>query len=136
VSHLLLNHLSIADEAEGCAALQELLRLYDFAEAESGQQLTAVNRQLIDGILSVRSRRVVGHAGPAAGGFCRGVEVTIEFDEQKYVGTGVFLFASVLERFLGLYTSLNSFSQLAARAKHRKELVKKWPPRAGDLQLL
>jgi type VI secretion system protein ImpG len=137
VSHLLLNHLSIADEAEGCAALQELLRLYDFADPESGQQLAAVNRQLIDGILSVRSRRVVGHTGSAgAAGFCRGVEVAIEFDEQKYVGTGVFLFASVLERFLGLYTSLNSFSQLAARTKQRKELVKKWPPRAGDLQLL
>ena len=31
--------------------------------------------------------------------------MTIEFDEEKYVGSGVFLFASVLEKFLGLYTS-------------------------------
>jgi type VI secretion system protein ImpG len=80
---------------------------------------------------------VVGHTGAAtASGFCRGVEVTVELDEQKYVGTGVFLFAGVLERFLGLYTSLNSFSQLAVRTKQREELLKKWPPRAGDLQLL
>jgi type VI secretion system protein ImpG len=137
ISHLLLNHLSITDEAEGCEALREMLRLYDFSDPQSEQQLAAVNRQLIDGILSVRSRRVVGHTGSAAAsGFCRGVEVAIEFDEQKYVGTGVFLFACVLERFLGLYTSLNSFSQLAARTKQREELVKKWPPRTGDLQLL
>ncbi len=31
----------------------------------------------------------------------------IEFDEEKYAGTGVYLFASVLERFLGLYCSVN-----------------------------
>jgi type VI secretion system protein ImpG len=137
VSHLSLNHLSLADEPEGCEALRELLRLYDFSDPESGQQLAAVNRQLVEGLLSVRSRRVVGHTGwAAASGFCRGVEVTVELDEQKYVGTGVFLFACVLERFLGLYASLNSFSQLAVRTKQREELVKKWPPRAGDLPLL
>ena len=37
-----------------------------------------------------------------------------QFDEEKYVGSGVFLFASVLEKFLGLYASLNSFTQLIA----------------------
>ena len=36
-------------------------------------------------------------------GFCRGMEVTIEFDEAKYVGSGLFLFASVLEGF-SVYT--------------------------------
>ena len=70
------------------------------------------------------------------GEFCRGIEVTIEFDEQQYVGSGVFLFASVLENFLGLYTSLNSFSQLVAKTKQRKELLKQWPPRAGEQILL
>ena len=61
--------------------------------------MAAVTRQLIEGITGVSSRRVVGRTGgPTASGFCRGVEVTIEFDEQKYVGTGVFLFACVLER--------------------------------------
>src|SRR5256884_9689221 len=33
---------------------------------------------------------------------------------QWAVGSGVFLFASVLEKFLGLYVSLNAFSQLIA----------------------
>jgi len=62
--------------------------------------------------------------------------VTIEFDEEKYVGSGVYLFASVLERFLGLYASLNSFSQLVAITKQREEPLKRWPPRAGDQILL
>jgi type VI secretion system protein ImpG len=138
LSHLSLNHLSLTDPVEGKVALQEILRLYDFSDVEAGQQqMAAVNRQLIDGIESVASRRVVGRVpGAPASGFCRGVEVTLEFDEQKYVGTGVFLFAAVLERFLGLYATLNSFTQLSARTTQGEGFRRKWPPRAGDLQLL
>lgn len=137
ISHLCLNHLSISDPREGREALQEILRLYDFSDPESGQQLAAVTRQLIDGIVGLRSRRVVGRiGGETASGFCRGVEVTLEFDDQKYVGTGVYLFACVLERFLGLYASLNSFSQLVAKTTQSEGYFKKWPPRAGELQLL
>lgn len=137
ISSLSLNHLSIADSAEGRDTLQEILRLYDFADPKDGRQLSAVNRQLIDGITAVQSRRVVGRlGGPAAGGFCRGVEVTLEMDEQKYVGTGAFLFASVLERFLALYTSINSFTQLVARIQNEEGVMKKWSPRAGEIHLL
>lgn len=137
VSHLCLNHLSIADPVEGRQALQEILRLYDFSDPEAGQQMAAVNRQLIEGILAVSSRRVVGRTGsPTASGFARGVEITVEFDEQQYVGTGVFLFASVLERFLALYASLNSFTQLVAKTKQGEGYLKKWPPRAAEQTLL
>jgi len=52
------------------------------------------------------------------------------------VGGGVFLFASVIERFLGEYVSLNSFSQLVARTRQRKDILKEWPPRAGQVILL
>jgi type VI secretion system protein ImpG len=62
--------------------------------------------------------------------------VTVELDEEKYVGTGVFLFASVVERFLGLYASLNSFTQLVARTKQGEGVLKKWPPRAGEQTLV
>ena len=71
-----------------------------------------------------------------AGCFRRGIEVTLEFDPEKYRATGVFLFASVLERFLGLYVSLNSFSQLLARVKGRAGYFHKWPPRPGELALV
>jgi type VI secretion system protein ImpG len=68
--------------------------------------------------------------------FCQGVRVGIEFDEEQFVGSGVFLLASVLERFLGLYSSLNSFSQLSVTTKQRKEVLKQWAPRAGEQILL
>src|SRR5207302_2428751 len=118
LSHLSLNHLSISDSEEGLDALKEVLRLYDFSDSNANAQLAAVNRMLIEGIVGLTSRRVAGRVGPAAaGGFALGVEVTATFDEKNYVGTGVFLVASVLERFLGQYATINSFSQLVAKTE-------------------
>jgi len=48
----------------------------------------------------------------------------------------MFLFASVLERFLALYASLNSFNQLTIRSAQREEDIKTFPPRAGEQELL
>jgi type VI secretion system protein ImpG len=128
ISHLSLNHLSLADEHEGAHALREILRLYDFADS-------AETQSMIEGVLSVRTRRVVGRAGGLRGGVCRGLEVTIDFDESRFVGSGLYLFASVLERFLGLYASVNSFSKLVATTKKGGEPWR-WPPRAGETVLL
>jgi type VI secretion system protein ImpG len=123
-----LNYLSLCEG--GKDALQEILKLYDIADS-------AVIRQQIAGITNVASRRVVGRpASMPWNGFCRGIEVTIEFDEEKYVGSGLFLFASVLEKFLGLYSSLNSFSKLIVTTQQRKEPLRRWPPRAGEQILL
>jgi type VI secretion system protein ImpG len=123
ISQLALNHLSLV--AEGKDALQEILELYNFANS------TVANRQ-IQGIRSVESRphfaRVMSEHGI---GFARGSLVNVELDEEEFAGSGVFVFASVLERFLGMYASLNSFSQLAVRTLQRKEVLKQWPPRAG-----
>src|SRR5262249_35593785 len=85
VSHLCLNRLSLAGD-QGREALQESLRLYDFSDPEVGKQMALVTRQLIEGIVGLTSRRVVGRIGTeAGGGFCRGIEITLEFDETKFV---------------------------------------------------
>ena len=70
------------------------------------------------------------------GGFARGTELTVEFDETKYAETSAYLFAAVLERFFALYSSLNSFTQTVARLKDRPGELKRWPPRAGDRPLI
>jgi type VI secretion system protein ImpG len=137
ISHLCLNHLSLASPADGLEALKEILRVYDFSDPELDRQTALVTQQLIEGITSLSSRRVTGRIASADGvSFCRGMEVTMEFDEEKYLGTGTFLFASVLERFLGLYTSINSFTQLIARTKQGERPFKAWPPRAAEHQLI
>jgi type VI secretion system protein ImpG len=132
ISHLSLNLLSlVGNERDGSSdALQEILLLYDL------QDSSATRKQIV-GISKVTSRRVVRQTGSRIGsGFVRGIETTIEFDEEQYVGSGLYLFASVLERFLGLYASINSFNQLVVKTNHREGIMKQWPPRAGDQILL
>lgn len=130
ISHLSLNHLSITDAKEGAEALREILKLYDYASSRSTQQH-------IEGIASVTSRRAVAPiTDKMAQGFCRGVELTIEFDDDKFAGGGPFLFASVLEHFLGLYASINSATRLVARSRQREGYWKRWPFRSGEKTLL
>lgn len=124
ISHLSLNYLSIVQG--GADALKEILRLYDFDNSPS-------TRQQINGIISVRSQHVTKRIGMS---FSRGVRVTIEFDEDKFVGAGLYLFASLLERFLGQYVTINSFSQLSAKTIQRKEVLKEWAPRSGNQVIL
>ena len=136
ISHLSLNHLSLTSNSHGLAALQEVLRIYEFGEEGAGETATSISRQLIDGIASLKSAPVVGWVGDQnGGGFCRGIKVTLEFEEEKYVGSGLYLFAMVLDRFFGLYSSINSFVQLAARTSQSQAPFKTWPPRAGESQL-
>jgi len=97
---------------EGKPALQEILTLYDFATARAGRQ--TVTRNLIDGIMRLSHRRLWPGWRCSYRGIARGVEVALELDEEKYLGTGMLLFASVLERFFALYASVNSFTQLVA----------------------
>jgi type VI secretion system protein ImpG len=128
ISHLSLNYLSLVDE--GKAALQKILELYDFSDSPE------VKKQ-IGGITSVDSRRhfarVISEHGVT---FARGTRVEMEFDEEQFSGGGAYLFASVLEKFFGLYVSMNSFSQLVARSRQRKEPLGEWPPRVGQSILI
>lgn len=128
LSQLSLNYLSLVDE--GREALQEILKLYNFTDS-------AYSDQQINGITALSSARhfarVISENGIT---FARGTRVDMELDEDQFVGGGVFLFASVLEHFLGLYASLNSFSQLTARTRQRREALKQWPPRAGQRILM
>ena len=125
ISHLALNHLSLVGDGQA-DALREILKLYDFADS-------AETRNQINGIVRLDSRRIVGSVrtdGMVA--FCRGLEVTLQFDEARFSAGGLFLFASVLERFLALYCTVNSFSKLVATVKGRQEELRRWPPRMGE----
>ena len=126
-----MNHWSLVDSEDGADGLREILALYDFADS-------ADTRSMIEGLLSVRSRRVAGRSDPRAGapGFCRGLEVTVHLDEDRFAGHGIYLFAAVLERFLGLYCSLNSFSKLIVTTNRREGELRRWLPRAGEAVLL
>ncbi|MER3417072.1 MAG: type VI secretion system baseplate subunit TssF [Gemmataceae bacterium] len=137
ISHLALNHLSLTDDLAGRDALREILRLYNYAEPGVTPHLAAINEQMIEGILAVRHRRVVGQMRHEQGlVFCRGVAIELELDEDKYALTGPLLFGAVLERFFAQYASLNSFTQLVVRTAQKEGVYHSWPPRAGQQVLL
>lgn len=131
ISHLGLNHLSIT--GGGLQALQEILRLYDFSEGEDSFVIHRHIAGIVDLQTSTSMSRVQSDTGVA---FCRGIDVMLEFDEDQYAGSGVFLMASVLERFLGLYAAINSFSRLSIKTKQRRGVLKQWVPLAGEQRIL
>ncbi|MEP6491156.1 MAG: type VI secretion system baseplate subunit TssF [bacterium] len=128
ISQLSLNYLSLVEGGED--ALRETLRLYDFGDSASAQKQ-------ISGIVGVRSEptfaRILTEHGLT---FARGRRVDLDLDEDEFTGGGVFLFGTILERFLGLYASINSFSILSVRSRQRKRPVYEWPARAGWKPLL
>ena len=107
-----------------------MLKLYNYAGA-------AHTEKQIEGILKVHGSRQFARVFSENGiAFARGTRIEMELDEDQFVGGGALLFATVIEQFLTLYASMNSFTQLAVRTKQRKDPLKEWPPRAGQKILL
>ncbi len=125
VSQLSLNYLSLVDENGD--ALRELLRVYNFGQADLGEKQ-------IRGISKVDSEpwraQVLSDQRYT---FARGRRIHLEFDEERFSGGGMYLLASVLERFLAMYASINSFTSLIAtvRSPHKTYTLREWEPRAG-----
>jgi type VI secretion system protein ImpG len=130
VSHLSLGHLSVVGGEAGAIALKEVLRLYDLRDSPE-------TRAGIDGILSVSSAPGVSRVpGARAGAFCRGLDVTLVFDQHAWQDNGLFLMASVLDRFLALHATVNSFVRSRAVLQGRSGAAASWPARAGAQVLL
>ena len=66
-----------------------------------------------------------------------GIDVALALDATRYAHpAGAYLFAAVLERFLGLYAAVNAFSRLTVRLDGRAGIMRRWPPRTGEKTLL
>jgi type VI secretion system protein ImpG len=134
ISHLALNYLSLVEGPDGADALRELIGLYD-VKNDPGSRMS------IDGLLGVHAERVVGRVVDRVDRrdstfICRGLEVTLELDEDKFTDGSALVFAGVLERFLGLYCSINSFVKTIVKTKQREGTFFEWPRRAGNQALL
>jgi type VI secretion system protein ImpG len=130
ISHLSLGHLSIVGGPEGAAALREVLRLYDFRDSTE-------TRAAIDGLVGVSAKPGSARApGSRAGAFCRGVDVTLEFEPVVWQSSGLYLMAAVLDRFLALHATVNSFVRTGVILRGRPARAAAWPARAGMRVLL
>jgi type VI secretion system protein ImpG len=127
IALLTLNYHSLVSGATGRRQLQDMLRLF----ASDGTR----EQDQIRGIRSVHARSVTAHVGADAWrGYCRGTEVTVEFDADAFVGWSPLLMGAVLARFFAMYTSVNSFVRLVVR--RGDEIWKQWEPMTGYQQLL
>lgn len=130
ISSLSLNSLSLTDDPRGLQSFQEILRLYSFTESVTAEQEIA-------GLVEMRARKVMRRFGPDAWrGFRRGNEITLIFDPIKYKGGSALLLATVLRHFLGLYASVNTFTQVVARRCTIDAEWKRWQPMAGAQEVL
>jgi len=128
ISLLSLNYLSLNEE--GRTAMQEILRLHNLSDSSASENQ-------VGSILKMKSAPGFALVNSEYGLIpARGTQVEMEFDEQQFAGSGLYLFAAILDRFLAGYASMNSFSQLTGRSTLRKEVLGKWPPRAGTQALL
>lgn len=122
LAHLALNHASLT-EAEH---FRELLRVYEF-QAEHDERRAQAHRRMLEGIREVKvtfAERLI--RGAAA----RGVHTEIELHEDHFTGEGdAYLFATILDRFLGLYVTVNAFSELKVtmtRTKQEYAFAPRW----------
>ena len=130
VSQLSLNHLSLTSGEDGLKSLQEILKLYSISSSIS------IERQVM-GIREMSCRPMVRHLGHEGWrGFCRGTGITLRFDENLYVGSSAFMFASVLNHFFSLYSSINSFTELSIKRVQEERVWKQWPPMVGKKKVL
>lgn len=127
ISNMSLNYLSL----ENVDALKVILETYDFPQYYD-RNAASVTRKMLGGLKSIRhvaTDRLFG------GLPLRGVRTELLIDSEQFICEGdVFVFASVLNEFFALYTSLNSFHEL--RVKTIKGEVYSWTPRMGQQPLL
>jgi type VI secretion system protein ImpG len=127
VSHLTLGHTALAQQ--GVDGLREVLALYDLRQSALTQRqiraIAAFERQPArHWFLDEMARTPVN-----------GVEIRLTLDEEAFVGTGLHLFAQVLDHFFGLCVHINSFTQLTILSlADGKELIR-CKPRHGATEL-
>ena len=128
ISHLSLNYLSLAS-VEG---LRAVIRLYDLHASYDRQEARALENRLE----AIQSVETTNETRLLKGAPVRGVRVDITLDNEGFASEGeMYLFASVMEEFLALYVSINSFSHLVVHAAKSGETYD-WTPRIGHQTIL
>ncbi|MBB3262151.1 hypothetical protein F4827_007026, partial [Paraburkholderia bannensis] len=91
--------------------------------------VAAWNRRRIEAITDVHHRPL---SKLVKGGLMRGVEITVTLDAGRFAGHGdLELFGSMLNRFLGLYATVNLYTKLVIVAQPTGQRIE-WPETKGE----
>lgn len=128
ISHLSLNYLSLAS-VDG---LRTMLRLYDLHASYDRQEARALENKLE----ALQSVETTNETRLLQGAPVRGIRVDVSLDDEGFASEGeMYLFACVLNEFLALYVSINSFSHLVVHATKSGETYD-WTPKIGHQLIL
>jgi type VI secretion system protein ImpG len=123
LSHLALNYTSLST----VPAFRGILELYNFQALEN-HQAGRTNQLHLEGIVDIES---VSEDLLYKGVPVRGITTKLHLKESHFSSEGdMFLFSSVLNEFLALYVSLNSFSRLIVNGVEKGGTFE-WPTRIG-----
>ena len=118
LSHLAPNYLSLLD----AEILRGSLALYDWTDGE-------LNKRRIEAITEVKHRPL---QKLVKGGLERGVEIEVTLDANQFAGDGdLELFGGMLNRFLGLYATLNLYTRLVIVVQPRGKRIT-WSDTKGE----
>jgi type VI secretion system protein ImpG len=124
LSHLFLNYLSVAN-AEN---LRAMLKLYVFSNTRDKIQAAANSKR----VEAIADMKVENCQRFLRGRLHRGRHIDMTLDLQGFSGAGdMYLFGSVLDRFLAGYASINTFTRLTV-SDNMKENRISWPEKLGD----
>ena len=127
VSQLALSHTALVQQ--GADGLREALALYDLRQS-------ALTQHQIRAIAALE-RRPARHwfRDEESSAPVHGIEILLTVDEQAFVGTGLHLFAQVLDHFFGLCVHINSFTQLTIVSLSTGKELMRCKPRHGEIEL-
>jgi len=137
ISHLSLNHLSLVDNGDDRSAesLRQILGLYLYEGLERNFEQ---KQRMIRGISRVSSRRISARLPSMPGRIEQGLEVMLQLDQDLFANRSAYLFCCVLDRFLGAWVEINSFTRLVASTRQQANRKEQWtwPSRAGNRTLV
>lgn len=124
ISHLSLNHLSLTHG--GTSVLRNILKLYDPGDSrETAQKISAIS--------SLQTKPGLARIGQV---MVPGSDIEITFDHERIDPAQAIFFGTMLDRFLGCYTALNSYTRLTLKLSGRSDILAQFPARAGEEALI
>lgn len=107
LAHLSLHYLNIINRGNAKTLFKEILAIYNFGNIK-------INELLIDSISNVKIQEEVTRVKIGKFyNFCRGNLIEIYFDISKLTEGLIYLFLNILDHFLAMYCSINSFTKLS-----------------------
>ncbi|MEN3277826.1 MAG: type secretion system protein ImpG [Massilia sp.] len=124
VSHLALNHAGLTTAA--LPDLQKMLGLYNLPRSP-------IARRQIAGIVGLEHGTVRAwlRTRPVSS-LMPGVGIRMTVDEQAFVGSGLYVFAQVMDRYFALNSQLNCFTRLEIVSSQTGEEILACAPRTAE----